>query len=299
MTNLLHKMRRGILSFGISKTADQNFETLKQGFDTLVGLTDTIAKRLDAHVGQLHGLASSNDQFAIAFSAIMQKAAPDNPYVALSNEAKDGAAALSKQDEASKKQLAETAQKRIADLQRAYTEFQKRIKLREEACKNYDYYVNKVKKLHGDRDKLKAGGKAEAPKDVEHREQNEKKLDNATRDYTDLNNALVQDLNHLWEHRFDFLGPVLAEVLAVQLQFSEGFFHIIGNMKITKVEPSVPLEFKSVPNSNSAAPAAAAASPQTPQQPETAAQPAAPVAATNATGSPAEGVQELPPAAFQ
>jgi len=162
--------------------------------------------------------------------------------------------------------------------------------------------VNKVKKLHGDRDKLKAGGKAEAPKDVEHREQNEKKLDNATRDYTDLNNALVQDLNHLWEHRFDFLGPVLAEVLAVQLQFSEGFFHIIGNMKIPKVEPSVPLEFKSVPNigggGTAAAPAPNAASQQ--DVVAVAVQPTVqPTVA--ATGPPPanEGVQELPPAAFQ
>jgi len=247
MAAFLHNIRRKVMDITLKdKTVDQNYETLKQGFDTLVGLTDTISKRLDAHIGQFRGFNATSDQLTAAFAAILQKAPPDHPYVALSADSKTATEALLKEGDATIQQITDTSVKRVKDLTAVFAQFNARLKQRDEARANYDYYVNKVKKLHESRDKLKASGKGESPKEVEHREQNEKKMDDATNVYNTTNAGIVNDLNHLWEHRFDYLGPILADLMSAELAYAKLFHQQFANLRIPQATSASVIEFKNV-----------------------------------------------------
>jgi len=151
---------------------------------------------------------------------------------------------MKKQSEEVEKLLTSTTLKRLNDLVKIFNSLQERIKEREESRKNFDYYVHKVKGLRESHEKLLKQGKQEPPKDTERRVQNEKKLEEATAQYTNVNNLLTTDLSHLWDSRFDVVGPVLVEAMAGEVNFANTLQQVMAGLNVPAVSP-MPYELKS------------------------------------------------------
>jgi len=276
MAAFLHKLKREVASLGSAATHDKDYDDLKTRLGHLVEHTGLFKKGLERLSKAVTELNASNNGLDASLAGFFQasESGEGNPYAPFSGEVKKSAAALTKQEAETQKRIKESATKRIADLERAYDDLQKRCKDREEKRKEYDYYHSKITKINEDKAK---SSKAETPSDAEKREQTEKKFEAATKLYNDVNTALVSDLKQLWNRRFELLAPVLAELFAVQRSFSKSYSQVFDEMKIPNVEPSAPLTFggSAAASSGAAAPAAAAS-------------PAQPASPTSASGAPSK-----------
>jgi len=193
----------------------------------------------------MRGMCSTGEQFGLVFSSMMEKAPADHSFIKFSNESKDTLTSILKAQENAAGKIVLSAQNKIENLNKSFIEFRSRMKAREESRSNYDYYMNKVKKLHEAREKTLASGKQELPKDTQHVTDNEKKLEDATNSFQDVNNRLVNDLTFLWEHRFDYLAPILADVISAETEFAATYHMSLQKLRIPAYPQTADLDFKS------------------------------------------------------
>jgi len=245
----LKKIKRNVVSLANSqKTIDSNYDVAHANFEELVKFVEGIKKNFATHLSHMKGWIQTSTQMTGEFNTFFQKT-PNHRLTGFLDETKRVQDEFQHQAETDEKTTEGAALKRLTAIWDLFVAMRGRMKARDEAKNNFDYYASKIKRIHESRDKEKAHGKPETQKEVEERERNERKFEDATVTYQSSNAQVIKDLTQLWDTRIDYLGPVLAEIISGDLAFANA----CTDLKSITLPPTPPfaIEFKSALPTNS------------------------------------------------